>query len=183
MIDHAVLQDTRANRDLFARVLISEIDGVVAPLLRLDERARASIIALVGAAQLITAYQRSLNNAGDTVGDDFDAILYSLHPDGAALLAGLRTTGLAESVAYGWTLALCRSEHHDEGEVGRLADGAGRVRRREAVRAQLLRLRGNHVVPRDAVPFGEQPLRNPAAHGPEADKSEICHAFLLLRSE
>ena len=117
MIDRSILQETQANRDLFARVLIDEIDGVVAPLLRLDERARASIIALVGAAQLITAYERSRTHSADRVGDDFDAILYSLHPDGAALLAGLRTTGLAESVAYGWTLALCRNEQDDEGEA------------------------------------------------------------------
>jgi hypothetical protein len=116
MIDHSILRETQANRDLVARVLMNEIDGVVAPLLRLDERARASIIALVGAAQLITACERSLNHWGDRVGDDFDAILYSLHPDGAALLAGLRTTGLAESVAYGWTLALRRSEKNEEGE-------------------------------------------------------------------
>lgn len=115
MNDHAVLQETLANRDLFARVLISEIDAVVAPLLRLDERARASIIALVGAAQLITVDERSRRHPAGTIGNDFDAILYGLHPDGAALLAGLRTTGLAESVAYGWTLALCRSERDDEG--------------------------------------------------------------------
>ena len=115
MNDYAVMQETMANRDLFARVLIREIDAVVAPLLRLDERSRASILALVGAAQLITAYERSLQGTGDSVGEDFDAILYGLHPDGAALLAGLRTAGLAESVAHGWTLALCRSEHGDEG--------------------------------------------------------------------
>ena len=47
MNDNAVLQETLANRDLFAKVLVSETDAVVAPLLRLDERARASIIALV----------------------------------------------------------------------------------------------------------------------------------------
>lgn len=115
MNDSAVLQETMANRDLFARVLIGEIDAVVAPLLRLDERTRASIIALVGAAQLITAYERSAHHPHATVGNDFDAILYGLHPDGAALLAGLRTTGLAESVAYGWTLALCRGDREDEG--------------------------------------------------------------------
>jgi hypothetical protein len=126
MIDRSILQETQANRDLFARVLIDEIDGIVAPLLRLDERARASIIALVGAAQLITAYQRSQRSA-DGVGDDFDAILYSLHPDGAALLAGLRTTGLAESVAYGWTLALQRNEHSDEGEAGATHRAAAEV--------------------------------------------------------
>jgi hypothetical protein len=114
MNDYAVLQETMANRDLFARVLIGEIDAVVAPLLRLDERTRASIVALVGAAQLITAYERSAHHQHETVGTDFDAILYGLHPDGAALLAGLRTTGLAESVAYGWTLALCRGERDDE---------------------------------------------------------------------
>jgi hypothetical protein len=115
MSDYAVLQETMANRDLFGRVLIGEIDAVVAPLLRLDERTRASIIALVGAAQLITAYERSAHQAHETVGNDFDAILYGLHPDGAALLAGLRTTGLAESVAYGWTLALCRGDRDDDG--------------------------------------------------------------------
>ena len=115
MSDYTVLQETLANRDLFARVLISEMDAVVAPLLRLDERSRASIIALIGAAQLITAYERSLQHTGDSLGEDFDAILYGLHPDGAALLAGLRTAGMAESVAYGWTLALCRADDDDEG--------------------------------------------------------------------
>jgi hypothetical protein len=109
MTDQAILQETQANRELFARVLIGEIDAVVEPLLRLDERSRASIIALVGAAQLITAYERSVTHPGDSVGNDFDAIMYALHPEGAALLAGLRTAGFAESVAYGWTLALCRS--------------------------------------------------------------------------
>ncbi len=109
MNDHAVLQETSANRELFARVLIGEIDAVIEPLLHLDERSRASIIGLVGAAQLVTAYERSLSNAGDSVGNDFDVILYGLHPEGAALLAGLRTPGFAESIAYGWTLALCRS--------------------------------------------------------------------------
>jgi hypothetical protein len=127
MIDGSILQETQANRDLFTRVLIDEIDGVVAPLLRLDERARASIIALVGAAQLITAYQRLHANRADNVGDDFDAILYSLHPDGAALLAGLRTTGLAESVAYGWTLALHRNEQSDEDEAGATHRAAAEV--------------------------------------------------------
>jgi hypothetical protein len=123
MNDYAVLQETMANRDLFGRVLLGEIDAVVAPLLRLDERTRASIIALVGAAQLITAYERSAHQPHETVGTDFDAILYGLHPDGAALLAGLRTTGLAESVAYGWTLAL-RGGHGDDGGAWRATRAA-----------------------------------------------------------
>ena len=124
MTDNAVRQETVVSRDLFARVLLSEIDAVVAPLLRLDERARASIIALVGAAQLITVYERSLHHSAGSIGNDFDAILYGLHPDGAALLAGLRTTGLAESVAYGWTLALCRSEGDDDGSTAARAAAA-----------------------------------------------------------
>jgi hypothetical protein len=127
MNDSAVLQETVANRDLFARVLISEIHAVVAPLLRLDERSRASIIALIGAAQLITAYEGSVHHPADTVGDDFDAILYGLHPDGAALLAGLRTTGLVESVAYGWTLALCRSGQDDGGATTAVRAAAAEV--------------------------------------------------------
>jgi hypothetical protein len=109
MNEHAVLRETPANRELFARVLIGEIDAVVEPLLHLDERSRASIVALVGAAQLVTAYEHSLTHAGDSIGNDFDLVLYGLHPEGAALLAGLRTSGFAESVAYGWTLALRRS--------------------------------------------------------------------------
>jgi hypothetical protein len=113
MTDHAVLQETQANRELFTRVLIGEIDAVVEPLLRLDERSRASIIALVGAAQLITAYERSVSYAGDSVGNEFDVIMFGLHPEGAALLAGLRTSGFAESIAYGWTLSLCRASHDD----------------------------------------------------------------------
>ena len=113
MTDHAILQETQTNRELFTRVLIGEIDAVVEPLLRLDERSRASIIALVGAAQLITAYERSISYAGDSVGNDFDVIMYGLHPEGAALLAGLRTAGFAESVAFGWTLALSRGGHDE----------------------------------------------------------------------
>jgi hypothetical protein len=113
MSDHAILQETQTNRELFRRVLIGEIDAVVEPLLRLDERARASIIALIGAAQLITAYERSVTSSRDSVGNDFDVIMFGLHPEGAALLAGLRTAGFAESIAYGWTLALCRSGHDE----------------------------------------------------------------------
>jgi hypothetical protein len=113
MTDHAILQETQANRELFRRVLIGEIDSVIEPLLRLDERSRAAIIALVGAAQLITAYERSISSSRDSVANEFDVIMYTLHPEGAALLAGLRTAGFAESVAYGWTLALCRSGHDE----------------------------------------------------------------------
>jgi hypothetical protein len=115
MSDHAIRHETQANRELFARVLIGEIDAVVEPLLRLDERSRASIIALVGAAQLITTYERSVTCAGDSVGHAFDLILYGLHAEGAALLAGLRTPGFAESIAYGWTLGLCRGAQGEEG--------------------------------------------------------------------
>jgi hypothetical protein len=114
MTDHAILQETQADRELFARVLIGEIDAVVEPLLRLDERTRASIIALVGAAQLITASERSVTDRGDSVANEFDIIMYGLHPEGAALLAGLRTSGFAESIAYGWTLGLSRGPG-DEG--------------------------------------------------------------------
>ena len=113
MTDHAILQETHTNRELFRRVLIGEIDAVIEPLLRLDERSRASIIALVGAAQLITAYERSITCSGDSLGNDFDVIMFGLHPEGAALLAGLRTEGFAESVAYGWTLSLCRRGHDE----------------------------------------------------------------------
>lgn len=116
MTDHAILQETQANRELFRRVLIGEIDRVVEPLLRLDERSRASIIALIGAAQLITAYERSIACASDSVGNAFDIIMFGLHPEGAALLAGLRTAGFAESIAYGWTLALRRSSHDDSAD-------------------------------------------------------------------
>jgi hypothetical protein len=111
MADQSFLQETRANRDLFARVLLEQVHTVIEPLLQLDARVRASIIVLVGAAQLVTAYERSLNHPSDTIGEDFDAMLATLHEEGAQRLSALRTAGLAESIAY----ALARSRvHHDE---------------------------------------------------------------------
>ena len=117
MTDQSLLQETRTNRDLVARVLLAEIQAIITPLARLDERSRAAIIALVGAAQLITAYERSLNFPNDHVGEEFDAALRRLHPEGARLLAGLRTVGHAESVAYAWTLAMGRLEKTDESDA------------------------------------------------------------------
>lgn len=157
MTDHGILHETQANRELFRRVLIGEIDAVVEPLLRLDERSRASIIALVGAAQLITAYERSITCAGDSVGSDFDVIMFGLHPEGAALLAGLRTAGFAESIAYGWTLALCRGGH-DESDNNAAhaaaAEAACALTHLDALMDVLRRLRLPAPVVSDAVQGG-----------------------------
>lgn len=117
MFEQTVLEETRANRDLFARVLLTEVETIVEPLMRLDERTRASIIVLVGAAQLITAYERSLNHPSDSIGEDFDAILAAVHEEGARMLGGLRTAGLAESIAYAWTLARCRIQGGEDAEL------------------------------------------------------------------
>ena len=105
MTEGGLLHETRANRDLFATVLLNEIDNIVQPLRTLEEPIRAAIIALVGAAQLVTSYERSLNQPNDGIGKDFDRILGDIHPEGARLLTGLRTVGLAEAVAYAWTMA------------------------------------------------------------------------------
>jgi hypothetical protein len=117
MPDDAVLNETRANRDLFARVLLTEVETIIEPLRHLDERTRASILVLVGAAQLVTAYERSLNFPNDSIGEGFDTILGSLHEEGAKMLSGLRTAGLAESLAYAWTLARSRAEQGEEAET------------------------------------------------------------------
>ena len=115
-MEPTLLQETRTNRDLFARVLVSEVETLADSLRHLDERSRASIIVLVGAAQLITAYERSLNSPSDSIGEDFDAILEMIHPDGARMLSGLRTAGLAESIVYAWTLARCRVAPDEQSE-------------------------------------------------------------------
>jgi hypothetical protein len=176
MIDDAVLQETRASRDLFGQVLIGQIDAVVAPLLRLDERSRASIVALVGAAQLVTAYERSLTNPAHPLGVEFDAILAGLHPDGAALLAGLRTAGLVESVAYAWTVALCRGGDgdDDEGQAARAAaaDAACAMSHLDGLMDMLRQLRLPEPVASDAprprpadvftFPHDWEPLHRPA---------------------
>jgi hypothetical protein len=111
----AVLDETRVHRDLFARVLLSEVERIAEPLRELDERQRAAIIVLVGAAQLVTAYERSLHHPDGDIGRDFDAILSRLHAAGARLLGGLRPAGLADSVAYAWTLARCAQQDEDTG--------------------------------------------------------------------
>jgi hypothetical protein len=110
MTDQTLLQETHANRELFADVLLAEMDAVAIPLLRLDDGTRAAIVALVGAAQLVTAYERSMNAPGGRLGRHFDALLDTIHPEAADLIAGLRTSGVAESIAYTWMLALNRVE-------------------------------------------------------------------------
>lgn len=121
MTDAGVLHETRTNRDLFTQVLLNEVDDIVRPLCALDERTRAAIIALVGAAQLVTAYERSLNQPKDSIGKDFDRILGDIHPEGARLLNGLRTAGLAETVAYAWTMAGVRADVMPNREADQMA--------------------------------------------------------------
>ena len=173
MTDHAILLETQANRELFRRVLIGEIDAVVEPLLRLDERSRASIIALIGAAQLVTAYERSLTSSRDSIGNDFDVIMFDLHQEGAALLAGLRTAGFAESIAYGWTLALCRSsddESANDAAHSAAAEVACALTHLDALMDVLRRLRLPAPVVSDGAPgTAAEPLEflrawQPACH-------------------
>ncbi len=86
----AVLQESHANRDLMSGVLLTEIQTLVAPLRRLDERTRASIMVLIGLAELVTANERSLAGVDDRVGAEFDHSLVTMHGEGARLLAQMR---------------------------------------------------------------------------------------------
>jgi len=121
MTDAGVLYETRTNRDLFTQGLLDEIDDIVQPLCALDEPTRAAIIALVGAAQLVTAYERSLNQPSDSIGQEFDRILGDVHSEGARLLKGLRTAGLAETVAFAWTMARVRADVMPDREADAMA--------------------------------------------------------------
>ena len=93
----AVLQESHANRDLMSGVLLTEIQTLVAPLRRLDERTRASIMVLIGLAELVTANERSVAGADDRVGAEFDRSLVTMHGEGARLLAQMRRARQTES--------------------------------------------------------------------------------------
>jgi hypothetical protein len=117
MSDTTLLQETHANRELFTDVLLAEMDAVAMPLLRLDDSTRAAIVALIGAAQLATAHERSVNGPTGRLGRHFDALLDTIHPEAAQLISGLRTSGLAESISYTWMLALSRVDPGAENEA------------------------------------------------------------------
>jgi hypothetical protein len=81
-----------ANRDLVTNVLLTEIQTLVEPLRRLDERTRASIMMLLGLAELVAAHQRPRAVGEDEVAAAFDRSLVPIHGDAVRLLAQLRTT-------------------------------------------------------------------------------------------
>ena len=91
MSAHALFQEAHANRNLMTGVLLTEVETLVAPLRRLDERTRASIMVLVGLAELVTASAQSPTGADAGIGNEFIRGLKALHGDGARLLADLRT--------------------------------------------------------------------------------------------
>ena len=96
---YASLQEAHANRDLANHVLLSEVETIVAPLQRLDERTRASIMVLIGLAELVTANQRSFGAGDDGLGAEFARSLQVVHTDGARLLTALKNERLAESAS------------------------------------------------------------------------------------
>ncbi len=91
------LQKALATRDLENSMLITEIETLVAPLRRLDERTRASILVLVGLAEVVTANRRSLAASDEGLGAELAQSLKAVHGDGALLLASLNVGRLAES--------------------------------------------------------------------------------------
>jgi hypothetical protein len=93
------LQEARATRDLANSVLLSELETLVAPLQRLDERTRASIMVLVGLAELVTANQRSYAAGDEGLGAEFARSLKVLHGEGARLITALKKERLAETVS------------------------------------------------------------------------------------
>jgi hypothetical protein len=100
------LQAARANRDLENCVMLTEVESIVAPLRRLDERTRASILVLVGLAELVTANRRSLAASDDGLGAEFAQSLKAVHGDGALLIAALNVDRLAERPLEGLTEVL-----------------------------------------------------------------------------
>ena len=92
MSAHSLFQEAHANRNLMTGVLLTEVETLVAPLRLLDERTRASIMVLVGLAELVTASARDRQAGADAgIGNEFIRGLKALHGDGARLLADLRT--------------------------------------------------------------------------------------------
>jgi hypothetical protein len=87
----AQYQEMQANRDLMTGVLLTEIETLVAPLRRLDVNTRASIVALVGLGELLTAAESSPTGADAATDAEFQRGLKALHPDGAQLLKDLKT--------------------------------------------------------------------------------------------
>lgn len=99
MTTYAGLQEAQANRDLANGVLLSEVETIVAPLQRLDERTRASILVLVGLAELVTANRRSLGAGDEGLGAEFARSLQVVHGEGGRLLTALKNERLAESAS------------------------------------------------------------------------------------
>jgi hypothetical protein len=97
------LQEARATRDLENSVMLTEIESIVAPLRRLDERTRASILVLVGLAELVTANRRSLSATDDGLGAEFAQSLKVVHGDGALLIGALNVDRFAERPLEGLT--------------------------------------------------------------------------------
>jgi hypothetical protein len=93
----AVLQETMANRDLVTSVLLTEIQTLVAPLRRLDERTRASIMVLLVLAEFVAANERAAIGADGGVAAAFDRSLVPMHGDAVQLLAQLRSAPRAGS--------------------------------------------------------------------------------------
>jgi hypothetical protein len=91
--------EAQANRDLANSVLLSELETIVAPLQRLDERTRASIMVLVGLAELVTANQRSFGAGDEGLGAEFARSLKVVHGEGARLLTALKNERLAETAS------------------------------------------------------------------------------------
>lgn len=90
MAEQAVLDAPGGAEALFTSVLLAEMETIAVPLLRLDERVRASIVALLGAAELITSYEAAQREPAAPVRAAFDTILASLHGKAASLVADLR---------------------------------------------------------------------------------------------
>jgi hypothetical protein len=72
-------------------VLLTQIETLVAPLRRLDVNTRASIVALVGFAELATASEPSLAGTDAPILPEFHRGLKTLHADGAQMLEHLET--------------------------------------------------------------------------------------------
>lgn len=99
MRTYAALQENQANRDLMTSVLLTEIQTIVAPLRRLDERTRASIMVLLGLAELVASDRHGAGGAGEGIGAEFERSLAPVHGAGAQLLAQLRAARQTGSVA------------------------------------------------------------------------------------
>jgi hypothetical protein len=103
------LAEHRMQRDKVVETLLSQVDGLTRLLHDLSGTQRGAVVALVGAAQAMTAYERSENNPSPHLIKRFASAMMGLSPNIAATVGagGFPRACLTESIAYASSMARC----------------------------------------------------------------------------